>query len=159
AAFVFAVIAYISGRADFSRYLNILYLPGAGELTIFCVALVGAALGFLWFNSRPAEVFMGDTGSLAMGAAIGGIAVLLKKEFLLPFAAAIFIIESVSVILQVQYFRFTKRKYGKGKRLFLMAPLHHHYELKGWAESKVVVRFWILGILFALMTLSTFKIR
>jgi len=159
AAFVFAGIAYISGRADFSRYLNILYLPGAGELTIFCVALVGAALGFLWFNSRPAEVFMGDTGSLAMGAAIGGVAVLLKKEFLLPFAAAIFIIESVSVILQVQYFRFTKRKYGKGKRLFLMAPLHHHYELKGWAESKVVVRFWILGILFALMTLSTFKIR
>jgi len=159
AAFVFAGIAYITGRADFSRYLNILYLPGAGELTIFCVALVGAALGFLWFNSRPAEVFMGDTGSLAMGAAIGGVAVLLKKEFLLPFAAAIFIIESVSVILQVQYFRFTKRKHGKGKRLFLMAPLHHHFELKGWAESKVVVRFWILGILFALMTLSTFKIR
>lgn len=159
AAFVFAGIAYITGRADFSRYLNILYLPGAGELTIFCVALTGAALGFLWFNSRPAEVFMGDTGSLAMGAAIGGVAILLKKEFLLPFAAAIFIVESFSVILQVQYFRYTRRKYGEGKRLFLMAPLHHHFELKGWAESKVVIRFWILGILFALMSLSTFKIR
>ncbi len=159
AAVVFAGIAYITGRADFSQYLNIIYLPSAGELTVFCAALIGAVLGFLWFNARPADVFMGDTGSLALGAALGAVAVLLKKEFLLPFAAGVFILESISVILQVRYFQYTKRKYGEGRRLFLMAPIHHHFELKGWDENKVVIRFWILGIFFALMTLATFKIR
>ncbi len=159
AVLVFAAIAYISGRADFSQYLNIFYLPGAGELTVYCAALIGAILGFLWFNARPAEVFMGDTGSLAMGAALGALAVLLKKEFLLPFAAAMFILESVSVIIQVRYYQFTKKKYGQGRRVFRMAPLHHHFELKGWDENKIVIRFWILGILFAMLTLTTFKIR
>lgn len=159
AILVFAAIAYISGRADFSQYLNIFYLPGAGELTVYCAALIGAILGFLWFNARPAEVFMGDTGSLAMGAALGALAVLLRKEFLLPFAAAVFIIESISVIIQVRYFQYTKKKYGEGRRVFKMAPLHHHFELKGWDENKIVIRFWILGILFAMLTLTTFKIR
>ena len=159
AAVVFAGIAYLTGRADFSQYLNIVYLPSAGELTVFCAALIGAVLGFLWFNARPAEVFMGDTGSLALGAALGAVAVLLKKEFLLPFAGGVFILESVSVILQVRYFKYTKKRYGEGKRLFRMAPIHHHFELKGWDENKVVIRFWILGIFFALMTLATFKIR
>jgi len=159
AVLVFAAIAYISGRADFSQYLNIFYLPGAWELTVYCAALIGAILGFLWFNARPAEVFMGDTGSLAMGAALGALAVLLKKEFLLPFAAAMFILESVSVIIQVRYYQFTKKKYGQGRRVFRMAPLHHHFELKGWDENKIVIRFWILGILFAMLTLTTFKIR
>ena len=156
---VFAIIAYISGRVDFSRYLNIFYLPGAGESTIFLAAMLGAVLGFLWYNAHPAEIFMGDTGSLALGAVLGTIAVLLKKEFLLPFAGGVFILESLSVIIQVRYFRYTRRKYGEGRRIFLMAPLHHHYELKGWPENKVVVRFWILGILFALLTLTTFKVR
>jgi phospho-N-acetylmuramoyl-pentapeptide-transferase len=159
AALVFAGIAYITGRADFSAYLNIIYLPSAGQLTVFCAALIGASMGFLWFNARPAEVFMGDTGSLALGAALGAVAVMLKKEFLLPFAAGVFIIESISVILQVNYFRYTKRKYGEGRRLLRMAPIHHHFELKGWDENKVVIRFWILGIMFALLTLTTFKIR
>lgn len=159
AVLVFAAIAYISGRSDFSQYLNIFYLPGAGELTVYCAALIGAILGFLWFNARPAEVFMGDTGSLAMGAALGALAVLLRKEFLLPFAAAMFILESVSVIIQVRYFQYTKKRYGEGRRVFRMAPLHHHFELKGWDENKIVIRFWILGILFAMLTLTTFKIR
>lgn len=159
AALVFAGIAYITGRADFSQYLNIIYLPSAGELTVFCAALMGASMGFLWFNARPAEVFMGDTGSLALGAALGAVAVMLKKEFLLPFAAGVFIVESLSVIIQVRYFRYTKKKYGEGKRLLLMAPIHHHFELKGWDENKVVIRFWIIGIMFALLTLTTFKIR
>jgi len=159
AALVFAGVAYITGRVDFSQYLNILYLPSAGELTVFCAALIGAVLGFLWFNARPADVFMGDTGSLALGAALGAVAVLLKKEFLLPFAGGVFILESVSVILQVRYFKYTRKKYGEGRRLFRMAPIHHHFELKGWDENKVVIRFWILGIFFALMTLATFKIR
>ncbi|MCF7807195.1 MAG: phospho-N-acetylmuramoyl-pentapeptide-transferase [Candidatus Marinimicrobia bacterium] len=159
AALVFAGIAYVTGRADFSQYLNIIYLPSAGELTVFCAALIGASMGFLWFNARPAEVFMGDTGSLALGAALGAVAVMLKKEFLLPFAAGVFILESISVILQVNYFRYTKRKYGEGRRLLRMAPIHHHFELKGWDENKVVIRFWIIGIMFALLTLTTFKIR
>jgi phospho-N-acetylmuramoyl-pentapeptide-transferase len=159
AALVFAGIAYITGRADFSQYLNIIYLPGAGELTVFCAALIGASMGFLWFNARPAEVFMGDTGSLALGAALGAVAVMLKKEFLLPFAAGVFILESVSVIIQVRYFKYTKNKYGEGRRLLRMAPIHHHFELKGWDENKIVIRFWIIGILFAFLTFTTFKIR
>ena len=133
---VFAAIAYISGRVDFSDYLNIIYLPGAGELTIFTAACVGACLGYLWFNAAPAEVFMGDVGSLSMGAALGTLAILLKKEFLLIIIGGVFVAEAVSVILQVGYFRYTKKKYGEPRKLFLMAPFHHHFELKGWPESR-----------------------
>ena len=156
---VFAAIAYISGRVDFSDYLNIIYLPGAGELTIFTASMAGACIGYLWFNSSPAEVFMGDTGSLSTGAALGTLAVLLKKELLLFIIGGVFVWEAISVILQVSYFRWTKFKTGEGKRLFKMAPIHHHFELAGWPETKVVVRFWIIGLLLALFSLTTFKIR
>ena len=156
---VFAVIAYMSGRVDFSDYLNIIYLPGAGELTIFTAACVGACLGYLWFNAAPAEVFMGDVGSLSTGAALGTLAILLKKEFLLVIIGGVFVAEAVSVILQVGYFRYTLMKTGEGKKIFRMAPFHHHFELKGWPESRVVIRFWIIGLLLALLTLTTFKIR
>jgi len=156
---VFAAIAYISGRVDFSDYLNIIYLPGAGELTIFTAACVGACIGYLWFNAAPAEVFMGDVGSLSTGAALGTLAILLKKEFLLIIIGGVFVAEAVSVILQVGYFRYTRKKTGVGKKLFRMAPFHHHFELKGWPESRVVIRFWIIGLLLALLTITTFKIR
>jgi len=153
-AFVaFAGIAYVSGRSDFSRYLAISYLPGAGELTIYCAATLGACLGFLWFNAHPAEVFMGDTGALALGGALGTMAILTKKEILLLILGGVFAVEALSVILQVGYFKWT------GKRIFRMAPLHHHFELLGWPEPKVVVRFWIVGAICALLTLSTLKIR
>ncbi len=155
----FSVIAYVSGRVDFSDYLNIIYLPGAGELTIFTASCVGACLGYLWFNASPAEVFMGDVGSLSTGAALGTLAILLKKELLLIIIGGVFVAEAVSVILQIGYYRYTKKKTGDGKKLFLMAPFHHHYELKGFSESKVVTRLWIIGLLLALMTLTTFKIR
>ena len=156
---VFAAIAYISGRVDFSDYLNIIYLPGAGELTIFTASMAGACIGYLWFNSSPAEVFMGDTGSLSTGAALGTLAVLLKKELLLFIIGGVFVWEAISVMLQVSYFRWTKYTTGEGKRLFKMAPIHHHFELSGWPETKVVVRFWIIGLLLALFSLTTFKIR
>ena len=156
---VFAVIAYISGRVEFSDYLNIIYLPGAGELTIFSAACVGACLGYLWFNAAPAQIFMGDVGSLSTGAALGTLAILLKKEFLLVIIGGVFVAETISVILQVSYFRYTKKKYGEPKKLFLMAPIHHHFELKGWPESRIVIRFWIIGLLLALLTIATFKIR
>ena len=156
---VFGAIAYITGRVDFSSYLNILYLPGAGELTIFTSAMAGACLGFLWFNSAPAQVFMGDVGSLSSGAALGTLAVLLKKELLLIIIGGVFVWEACSVLLQIGYFRWTRKKKGEGKRLFNMAPIHHHFELAGWPETKVVVRFWIIGILLALFSLTTFKIR
>ncbi len=156
---VFAAIAYISGRVDFSSYLNIIYLPGAGELTIFTAAITGALIGYLWFNASPAEVFMGDVGSLSTGAALGAVAILLKKELLLFIIGGVFVWEASSVILQVIYFRLTKNKSGEGKRLFKMAPIHHHFELKGWPESRVVIRFWIIGLLLALFSLTTFKIR
>ena len=156
---VFAAVSYITGRTDFSDYLNILYLPGAGELSIFSSAMVGACLGFLWFNSSPAEIFMGDTGSLSTGAALGTLAILLKKELLLFIIGGVFVFETISVIIQVSFYRYTKNKYGKGKRFFNMAPIHHHYELEGIKESKIVVRFWIAGILLALFSLATFKIR
>ena len=155
---VFGVLSYISGRVDFSDYLNITYIPMAGELTIFAAALFGGCLGFLWFNARPALIFMGDVGSLSMGAALGTLAILLKKELLLIIVGGVFVLEALSVIFQVVYHRWTKKKYGKPKKLFLMAPLHHHFELKGWPESRVVVRFWLLGIFFALLSLTTFKI-
>jgi phospho-N-acetylmuramoyl-pentapeptide-transferase len=149
----FAGMAYITGRVDFSSYLDIVYLPGAGELTVYCAAAVGAAGGFLWYNAHPAEVFMGDTGALALGGILGALALLLKKEFILVIVGGVFVVEALSVILQVASFRL------RGKRIFRMAPLHHHFELSGWHESKVVVRFWIVGAMLALMSLSTFKIR
>ena len=156
---VFSAIAYISGRVDFSEYLNIMYLPGAGELTVFTAAITGACIGYLWFNTSPAEVFMGDIGSLSTGAALGALAVLLKKELLLAIIGGVFVWEALSVMIQVTYFRWTKYKFGEGERFFKMAPIHHHFELKGWPESRIVVRFWIIGILFALFSLTTFKIR
>ena len=159
ATLVFGAIAYATGRLDYSEYLNIIYLPGTGELFIFCLALIGACIGFLWFNANPAKVFLGDTGSLAVGAALGTLAVLLKKEILLFMIGGVFVAESLSVMLQVYYFRYTKKKNGEGIRIFKMAPLHHHFELMGWPENHVVVRFWIIGILLALISLTTFKIQ
>jgi len=157
--FVFAIFAYVSGRVDFSGFLNIMYLPGAGELTIFSAALVGACLGFLWYNTNPATVFMGDTGSLALGGAFGALALMLHKELLLPFICGVFFFETLSVIVQTTYFKYTKRKYGEGRRVFLMAPIHHHFEKKGWSEQKIVVRFWIITVLLGLISLLTLKIR
>jgi phospho-N-acetylmuramoyl-pentapeptide-transferase len=159
AAGTFAVFAYVIGRVDTAQYLGLMYIPGAGEIAIFCTALAGAALGFMWFNAHPADVFMGDTGSLALGGAIGAVAVLLKMEFVLILVGGVFVLEAVSVMLQVGYFKFSARRYGAGRRLFEMAPLHHHFEKKGWAESKVIIRFWILGILCSLIAFSTLKIR
>ena len=159
ATLVFGAIAYASGRLDYSDYLNIVYLPGTGELFIFCMSLIGACIGFLWYNANPAKIFLGDTGSLSIGASLGTLAVLLKKEILLIIIGGVFVIESLSVIVQVYYFKYTKRKYGTGKRFFRMAPIHHHFELLGWHENHVVVRFWIIGILLALISLTTFKIQ
>lgn len=159
AAGTFGLFAYVIGRVDASHYLGFFYLPGVGELAVFCTALSGAALGFLWFNCHPAEVFMGDTGSLAMGGALGTVAVLIKGEFLLLIVGAVFVAEAVSVILQTSWFKFTRKRFGQGRRIFRMAPLHHHFEQLGWSESKVVVRFWIMGVLCALIALSTMKVR
>jgi phospho-N-acetylmuramoyl-pentapeptide-transferase len=154
-----AAICYISGRANFANYLNIMHIRGSDELTIFCAALIGASLGFLWFNSFPAQIFMGDTGSLALGGALGCLMILIKKEFLLPIVGGVFFAETVSVILQVSYFRYTKRKYGEGRRLFKIAPIHHHFEKSGWHESKIVSRFYIIATLLAIITMATFKVR
>jgi phospho-N-acetylmuramoyl-pentapeptide-transferase len=153
----FGGIAYVTSNINFSNYLNVIYLPGTEQIAIFCLAMFGAAMGFLWYNSYPAEIFMGDTGSLALGSALGTAAILLKKELLLLLIAGVFIVEVLSVIMQTLYFKYTRRKYGEGRRIFRMAPIHHHFELKGWHENKVVVRFWIIGILLALLSLSTFK--
>ena len=154
-----AVIAYVSGHSELSQYLTIPYLRGNGELAIYCAALVGAALGFLWFNSYPAQVFMGDTGSLALGGAIGAMCVLMKKELLLPTLGGVFLMETVSVIIQRMYFKYTKKKYGEGRRVFRMAPVHHHFELLGWPEPKIVTRFYIIAILLMILSLATFKVR
>ncbi len=154
-----AVISYISGNAIYSDYLNIIYLPGSGELTVFVAALVGASLGFLWYNFYPAQVFMGDTGSLALGGAFGILAVLIKKELLLPILGGIFFMETISVILQRLYFKYTKRKYGEGRRIFKMAPIHHHFEMLGWPEPKIVIRFYIIAIILAIISLASFKVR
>ena len=154
-----AVMCYVTGHVNFSQYLNIIYLDGSGELTIFCAAILGASLGFLWYNSHPAEIFMGDTGSLSLGGALGIMAILIKKELFLIVIGGVFVIEALSVIIQRYYFKYTKRRYGEGRRVFRMAPIHHHFELLGWHESKVVVRFWILEILLVLVSLSMFKIR
>ncbi len=155
----FAAMSYITGNIKFSDYLNIIYLPGSGELTVYCLAVFGAAMGFLWYNAYPAEIFMGDTGALALGSTLGTLAVLIKKEFLLVLIGGVFVAEALSVIIQTSYFKYTRKKYGTGRRVFKMAPLHHHFELKGWHESKVVTRLWIIGILLALLTLTTFKVR
>lgn len=159
AAATFGVFAYLVGRVDTSSYLGLLYLPGSGELAIFCLSLAGATLGFVWFNAHPAEVFMGDTGSLALGGALGAVAILLKSEFLLVIIGGVFVVEALSVLFQVSYYKYTLRRYGTGRRLLRMAPLHHHFEKIGWAESKIIIRFWILGILCSLLALSTLKIR
>ena len=154
-----AIFAYAAGHLYFSKYLGIPYVPGAGELTVFCAAMAGAGLGFLWFNAYPAEVFMGDVGALALGAALGVVAVIVRQEIVLFIMGGVFVMETLSVAAQVTYFRYTKKKYGEGRRIFLMAPLHHHYEQKGWKETQVVVRFWIITMMLVLLGLSTLKLR
>jgi len=154
-----AIITYVSGHAVWSQYLTIPFLRGNGELAIYCAAISGAALGFLWFNSHPAQVFMGDTGSLALGGIIGAMCVLIKKELLLPTLGGIFLMETVSVIIQRTYFKYTKKRYGEGRRVFKMAPIHHHFEMLGWPESKIVTRFYIIAILLMILSLATFKVR
>ena len=157
--FVFIIFTYIAGNKIMADYLRVPYVEGAGELTVFCAAMIGAGLGFLWFNCHPAQVFMGDTGSLALGGVLGVIAVLIHQPFVLVIAGGVFVLEASSVMIQTGWFKHTRRKYGEGRRVFLMAPLHHHFEKKGWYESQVVARFYILGILFAVIALSTLKLR
>ncbi len=158
-ALTLGVLAYLSGNTKFSQYLNIMYIPNSGELVIFCAAFIGACVGFLWYNAYPAQVFMGDTGSLMLGGVIAVVALAIRKEWLIPVMCGIFIVENASVILQVSYFKYTKRKYGEGRRIFLMSPLHHHYQKKGIHEAKIVTRFWIVGIILAILTLATLKLR
>jgi phospho-N-acetylmuramoyl-pentapeptide-transferase len=153
------VFAYVTGSAVFARYLLLPHIPGAGELLIFCAAMAGAGLAFLWFNAHPAQVFMGDVGALALGGALGTIAVIVRQEIVLAIMGGIFVVEALSVMLQVSWFKYTKKKYGEGRRLFHMAPLHHHFEKKGWKETQVVVRFWIITMLLCLIGLSTLKLR
>ena len=154
-----AIFAYLSGRVDFSTYLNIMYIPNLGELVIFCTAFVGACLGFLWYNAYPAQVFMGDTGSLSLGGIIAVLALAVRKELMIPVLCGIFLVELLSVITQVSYFKYTKKKFGEGRRLLLMSPLHHHYQKKNIPEAKIVARFWIVGILLAIVSLATLKLR
>jgi phospho-N-acetylmuramoyl-pentapeptide-transferase len=153
------VFAYVSGNINISKYLQFPYIPGSGELTVFCGALAGAGLGFLWFNTYPAQVFMGDVGALALGAALGTVAVIVRQEIVLFIMCGVFVVETLSVILQVGWFKYTKKRYGEGRRILLMAPLHHHFELKGWKETQVVTRFWIISSLLVLFGLSTLKLR
>ncbi len=157
--FTLGVFAWVSGNVIFSDYLNIMYIPNAGEITIFVAAFLGALIGFLWYNTYPAQVFMGDTGSLTIGAIIAVIALMIRKELLLPLLCGIFLVENLSVVLQVSYFKCTKKKTGVGKRIFLMSPIHHHYQKKGYHESKIVARFWIVGILLSILTIVTLKLR
>lgn len=159
AAFVFLVFSYLAGNARTAAYLQIPYVPGAGELTVFCAAMIGAGLGFLWYNCHPAQVFMGDTGSLALGGGLGVVAVLIHQPFVLLIAGGVFVLEALSVLVQRGWFRYTRLRTGTGQRIFLMAPLHHHFEKKGWYESQVVTRFYILGVLFAVLALATLKVR
>lgn len=154
-----AIFAYLSGRIDFSAYLNIMYIPNLSEVVIFCTAFVGACLGFLWYNSYPAQVFMGDTGSLSLGGIIAVLALVVRKELMIPVLCGIFLVENLSVIIQVGWFKYTRKKYGEGRRIFLMSPLHHHYQKLQIHESKIVTRFWIVGILLAIFCLATLKIR
>ncbi len=153
------IFAYVAGHLYFSKYLGIPYVAGAGELMVFCAAMAGAGLGFLWFNAYPAEVFMGDVGALALGAALGIVAVIVRQELILFIMGGVFVVETFSVAVQVMYFKYTKRKTGVGKRIFLMAPLHHHYEEKGWKETQVVVRFWIISMMLVLIGLASLKLR
>lgn len=154
-----AIFAYLSGNAIFADYLNIMYIPNSGELVIFCSAFVGACIGFLWYNAYPAQVFMGDTGSLSLGGIIAVLALVIRKELLIPMLCGIFLIELLSVMIQVSWFKYTKKKYGEGRRVFLMSPIHHHYQKKGLNESKIVTRFWISGVLLAIFSLATLKLR
>jgi phospho-N-acetylmuramoyl-pentapeptide-transferase len=153
------VFAYIIGRADLSRYLLFPYIPGAGELLIFCAAMAGAGLAFLWFNTHPAQVFMGDVGALALGGALGTIAVITRQEIVLGIMGGVFVAEALSVMAQVIWFKYTKKRYGEGRRIFKMAPLHHHFEESGWQETQVVVRFWIITMLLCLVGLASLKLR
>jgi phospho-N-acetylmuramoyl-pentapeptide-transferase len=156
---VFLVLTYLASNFNYATYLQIPFVPGAGELTVFCAALIGAGMGFLWFNCHPAQVFMGDTGSLAIGGGLGLIAILIHQPFVLLIAGGVFVMEAGSVIIQKGWFKFTRKRYGEGRRFFLMAPIHHHFEKKGWYESQVVTRFYILCVLFAVLAMSTLKIR
>lgn len=156
---VLLVFAYVSGNVLFAKYLNVMYIPLTSELVIYCAALTGSCIGFLWYNTYPASVFMGDTGSLALGGIVGTLAVILRKELMIPIFCGIFLVENLSVMLQVAYFKYTKKKFGEGRRIFLMSPLHHHYQKKGYHESKIVMRFLIVGILLAMTTLITLKLR
>jgi phospho-N-acetylmuramoyl-pentapeptide-transferase len=153
------ILAYVSGNVIFAQYLDIMYIPGSGELAVFIGALLGACIGFLWYNAYPAQVFMGDTGSLALGGIIATLAILVRKELLIPVLCGIFLVENLSVVMQVSYFKYTKRKYGEGRRIFLMSPLHHHFQKKGIHESKIVSRFWIVGIMLAVLSIVTLKLR
>ena len=153
------VFAYVTGNAVFSKYLFIPHIPGAGELLVFCSAMAGAGLAFLWFNAHPAQVFMGDVGALALGGALGTIAVITRQEILLAIMGGIFVVEAMSVMLQVTYFKYTKKRYGEGRRILKMAPLHHHFEKSGWKETQVVVRFWIITMLLCLVGLASLKLR
>jgi phospho-N-acetylmuramoyl-pentapeptide-transferase len=154
-----AILAYVSGNKVFSQYLNVMFIPNSGELAIFCAAFVGACIGFLWYNTYPAQVFMGDTGSLMLGGVIATLAIVIRKEMLIPVLCGIFLIENLSVIIQVGFFKYTKRKYGEGRRVFLMSPLHHHFQKKNYHESKIVIRFLIVGIILAVVSLVTLKLR
>ncbi|MFY0687627.1 MAG: phospho-N-acetylmuramoyl-pentapeptide-transferase [Cyclobacteriaceae bacterium] len=158
-ALTLGIFAYLSGNVIFSDYLNIMYIPFSGEIVIFCAALVGACIGFLWYNSYPAQVFMGDTGSLSLGGILAVLALIIRKELLIPLLCGIFLIELLSVMIQVSYFKYTKKKYGEGRRVLLMSPIHHHYQKKGLHEAKIVTRFWTMGILLAIVTLATLKLR
>jgi phospho-N-acetylmuramoyl-pentapeptide-transferase len=153
------VLAYVSGNIIYSDYLNIMYIPNAGELAVFMAAFIGATVGFLWYNSFPAQVFMGDTGSLALGGILAVFSVIIRKEILIPLLCGIFLLENLSVVMQVAWFKYTKKKYGEGRRIFLMSPIHHHYQMKGMHEAKIVIRFWIVGIMLAILTIVTLKIR
>ncbi|MDX1283975.1 MAG: phospho-N-acetylmuramoyl-pentapeptide-transferase [Draconibacterium sp.] len=153
------ILAYVSGNIIYADYLNIMYIPNIGELTVFIAAFIGATVGFLWYNSYPAQVFMGDTGSLALGGILAVFAVIIRKEILIPLLCGIFLIENLSVMIQVSWFKYTKRKYGEGRRVFLMSPIHHHFQKKGFPEPKIVTRFWIVGLILAVFTIVTLKIR
>jgi phospho-N-acetylmuramoyl-pentapeptide-transferase len=153
------ILAYLSGNIIYAAYLKIMYIPNIGELVIFAAAIIGATIGFLWYNSFPAQVFMGDTGSLTLGGIIAVFALVIRKELLIPILCGIFLVEDISVMIQVSHFKRTKRKYGEGRRVFLMAPLHHHYQKKGYPEPKIVTRFWIVGMILAVLTIITLKMR
>lgn len=155
----FGIFAYLSGNYIFAEYLNIMHIPNLGELSIFVGAFVGACIGFLWYNAHPAQVFMGDTGSLALGGIIASLAIIVRKELLIPIICGVFLVENLSVMIQVAYFKYTKKKYGEGRRIFLMSPLHHHYQKLGYHESKIVTRFWIIGIMLAVLSVVTLKIQ